>query len=254
MNAFNESADMDIEKTITIHYETTGEKPSGDGGNISVGKSHTVGKVGKAFANGNDGLKRAEKNALVSEYGQTEMTVLPDGKTIITDTPTLMDLPKDTVIFNEEQTKQIMNNNPRAEGKTYANGTVEYPDGTIITPDGHTLRPLQPGDQGWDLLQKCQPLVDKILSGQKDIVSNAVFEHQKQIEQIVKEITNNTAINNISNTKNVQPSVNIGDIHVTCPGVTDQQVANRLGNVIEKKLNEKFSGFHNYADQQSRIR
>ncbi|MDE6054258.1 MAG: hypothetical protein K2G55_10945, partial [Lachnospiraceae bacterium] len=29
MNAFNESADMDIEKTITIHYETTGEKPFG---------------------------------------------------------------------------------------------------------------------------------------------------------------------------------------------------------------------------------
>jgi len=43
-------------------------------------------------------------------------------------------------------------------------------------------------------------------------------------------------------------------MHVTCPGVTEQQVAEQLGNVIGKELNKQFSGFHNYTDQMSRIR
>ena len=217
--------------------------------------THTEGTVGNAFAKGTGkykGLPKDEKNALVSEYGQTEMTVLPNGKTIITDEPTMMDLPKDTVIFNEEQTKKIMSNRVDAKVvKSYANGTIEYSDGTIITPDGSVLRPLQEGDCGWELMKAFEPLVAKIQKGE-EVFSNAMFEHQKQMEKWTKEITNNTAISNITNNRNVQPVVN--HINVTCPGVTEQQVAERLGNVIGKELDKQFSGFHNYTDQMSRIR
>ena len=45
-------------------------------------------QYGKVFADGTGeykGLPKAEKNALVTEYGQTEMTVLPNGDTIVTE-------------------------------------------------------------------------------------------------------------------------------------------------------------------------
>lgn len=50
------------------------------------------------------------KYALRSEYGQPELTVYPDGTAELTTEPVLGSLPKGTVIFNEEQTKHIMNN------------------------------------------------------------------------------------------------------------------------------------------------
>lgn len=101
-------------------------------------------------------------------------------------------------------------------------------------------------------MQKLQSITDEILKGGEKIVSNAVFDGQKQMEQMVREITNNTAINNITNNRNVQPVVN--HINVTCPGVTEQQVAERIGTVLGKELDKQFSGFHNYTDQMSRVR
>lgn len=95
-------------------------------------------------------------------------------------------------------------------------------------------------------MQAFQSLVDMMLKGEADIVSNVVFDGQRQI---VKNITNNTAITN-----NTKPSVTIGDIHVTCPGVTEQQVAEEHGSVIGKEIDKQFSGFHNDTDQMSRIR
>ena len=248
MNAFNESADMDIEKTITIHYETTGEKPSGDGGNISVGKSHAVGKAhveGTAKVSGDWSVQSDEKKALVGEVGRE--LIVRNGKffTVGDNGAEMFDIKKGDIVFNHEQTEELLKNGYiSGHGKAYADGTVG--GGKFLGTDGHILRPLQPGDQGWDLLQKCQPLVDKILSGQMDIVSNAVFEHQKQMEQIVKEITNNTAINNISNTKNVQPVVN-QEIHVTLPNMTNSTSAEKLLNdlqLIGIKKYQKFDSRH----------
>ena len=87
-------------------------------GGASQGGSHAKGTVGNAFANGYNGLPTDEKNALRSEYGQKEMTVYPDGRYEITETPTLSDLPKGTVIFNEKQTNRIL------KGISHFKGTV----------------------------------------------------------------------------------------------------------------------------------
>ena len=96
------------------------------GGNKSTGENHAKGTVGNAFASGYNGLPKDEKGALRSEYGQKELTVYPNGQYEITDTPTMSDLPKGTVIFNEEQTERIL------KGNAHANGTVgnAFLDGT----------------------------------------------------------------------------------------------------------------------------
>ncbi|MDE6568318.1 MAG: hypothetical protein K2K70_11385, partial [Lachnospiraceae bacterium] len=244
MIAFNEAADMDIEKTVTISYAAMGDKSSGG---ENTGKAYAEGTTGKAFANGNTGLKRNEKNALRSEYGQPELTVYPDGTTELTTQPVMSDLPKGTVIYNEEQTKKIMSNKPHTRGKTYANGTAEYSDGTIITPEGHTLRPLQPGDRGWELQKAFEPLLQKMSGNLDYLAGNAMLEHQRQMEQMINQLS---TTNVVTNNRNIQPGINVGDIHITCPGVTSREVMREVGNALDAK----FRGFHNYADQQSRIR
>ena len=210
---------------------------------------------GTANVTGNWGVRKPGKS-LVGELGQEIWVHSEDGtfETVGDNGPEWIHTAKGDLIFNHLQTKELLDKgNIIKTGKAYANGTVQYSDGTTILPDGSTLRPLQPGDKGWDLLQKFQPLVDKILSGEETIVSNAVFEGQRQFEKWTNEITNNTAINNIvNNNRNMQPVVN--HINVTCPGVTSQQVAEQLGNVLDKELDKKFNGFSNWTDQMSRRR
>ena len=218
----------------------------------------------------------------MSEYGQTEMTVLPNGDTIITDDPTMMDLPKDTVIFNEEQTKQIMDNKVDVSGSAHnpvpekavvnTNSTVVRPDESVMTSisleeyirelqkkypsptrtmpqandgswigaDGQRYRYPQPGERAYELQKAFEPLLAKIQKGNEEFVSNAVFDHQKQMEKIVKEITNNTAINNISNTRNIQPVVNNNEIHVTLPNVTNSTSADALLRDLQSINLKKF--------------
>ncbi len=139
----------EVECTIRVNIETNGSLPAfaeGTLGDMNLESGEYTAKYGKAFAEGTGkykGLPKAEKNALVSEYGQTEMTVLPNGDTIITDEPTMMDLPKDTVIFNEEQTKKIMDNKVHVDGgaNTSSNGDVVQPNGDILKPDGTVIKP-----------------------------------------------------------------------------------------------------------------
>ena len=71
---------------------------------------------------------------------------------------------------------------------------------------------------------------------------------QKQMEQMANQITNYNNV--VNNTKNVQPGVNVGDIHITCPGVTSYEVMRE----VKTQINNEVRGLHNYADQQSRIR
>lgn len=254
-----------VECTIKVNIETSGGIPAYASGtalgamNLDSaeynakyqGNAHVS---GTANVTGNWGVRKPGKS-LVGEIGQEIWVHAKNGtfETVGDNGPEWIKTEKDDLIFNHLQTKELLSKgNIVKTGKAYANGTVQYSDGTTIMPDGSTLRPLQPGDKGWDLLQKFQPLVDKILSGEEKIVSNAMFEGQRQFERWTNEITNNTAINNVTNNRNVQPVVN--HINVTCPGVTSQQVAEQLGNVIGQELNKQFNGFSLYADQMSRKR
>lgn len=222
----------EVECSITVNAKMNGSIPAFASGtvlgNMQIESATYNAKYGKAFASGTIGLKHDEKNALVSEYGQTEMTVLPDGKTIITDTPTMMDLPKDTVIYNEEETKKIMDNKIDVSGNAHADGT----DDSIWTTlaDGSKVRPLQPGDKMWDLYHAFDAYLKSMDGNIEKLVPNSLYEQNREWNKLADQIS---YANSVVNNRNVQQpvTIQIGDINLT--GVQD---VNGLAQAIKTRL------------------
>ena len=229
----------EVECTITVNVKQNGSAYA-EGtvlGSMNLESGEYTAQYGKAFADGTgkyEGLPKAEKNALVSEYGQTEMTVLPDGKTIITDEPTMMDLPKDTVIYNEEQTKKIMDNKIDASGNAHANGT----DDTIWTTlaDGTKIRDLQPGDRMYDLQQKFQAYLKSIDGNLEKLVPNSLYEQQREWNKMADQITYANSV--VNNNRNVQPVTVNQNVTLNCPNLTNnsgvEYVQEQLGHLSQK--------------------
>lgn len=192
------------------------------------GKTKYFGTVGTAFYDGYPGLNSPEYSALRSEYGQPELTVYPNGTYELTTTPTLSDLPKDTVIFNEEQTKRILKNSvtKNLKGKAFANGTPYLP-----------LQDVMPDKAA--IFDKFEANITENLSKMK----NDISEMTSNVREITRTITNNQINNNSGST------VNVGDINVTCPGVTEAEVARNLGAAIRSELNGVVSGMALRANQ-----
>ena len=175
---------------------------------VGGGSGHAEGTVGNAFAEGTGGYKglpHDEKNALRSEYGQPELTVYPDGKTELTTEPVMSDLPKGTVIFNEEQTRQIMNNEGEVV-ETYKSGTVRMSDGTVITPEGKVHYPLTPSDPTYQMMKK----FEEYFAVNKDAFikpANAMLKVAESADRVFETINNN-------NTMNRNINVDVGGVHV----------------------------------------
>lgn len=237
----------EVECTITVNVNQTG---GADIGGATLGKmnldstSHSA-KFGKSNTNGtnkNKGLPKAERNALISEYGQTELTVFPNGNTVFTNKPTIMDLPKGTIVFNEDQTKQLMRDKIHVGDTAHTNSTTSN-----IQPAASgeiKIMPLHPSDQIYDYMQKWNAYFGSTDNQTAALMPGSMFERGQQLYNAVNQITTN----NISG-KN-QPNIHVGDIHITCPGVTSKEVAKQVG----VELNHMFSGLHLDAEQQSRMR
>ena len=230
----------EVECTITVNVKMNGSIPAFASGtvlgNMKIESATYNAKYGNAYASGTIGLPKAEKNALVSEYGQTEMTVFPNGKTVITDSPTMIDLPKDTVIFNEEETKKIIDNKANINGTAHAQGTVD--DGVIITGDGHVLRPLQPGDRAYELQQKMNDYLAK-MGGDTASLLTPVSAMQKNMEQMTQALN---TINNINNSNNRMQNV-VNEFHITMPNVTDSTAATELMKDLQALATKKMQFF-----------
>jgi len=200
---------------------------------------------GTANVTGNWGVRKPGRS-LVGEIGQEIWVHSADGtfETVGDNGPEWIDAKKGNLIFNHLQTKELLDKgNIVRKGKAYANGTVQYSDGTIIQPDGSALRPPISGERAWELQEAFRPFVDKILKGETDIISNAVFDHQRQMEQWTKEITNNTAINNITNNRNVQQPVTVHQsVTIHCPNVTNdsgvEYLHKQLGHLSQQAMQE----------------
>ena len=194
---------------LTTMVELLESMPSGSNwkmmGTVPI-YPNAKGTVGNAFAKGYNGLPHNEKNALRSEYGQPELTVYPDGTTELTTKPIMSDLPKDTVIFNEEQTRRIMNGKGTILGKAFANGTVLNPVTTI---------------QGIDI----ESLQDKFL-GKLDNIIVPVDSLDKNVESMVR-------MGNTIHTNNASQDINISIGDIQLHGVQD---VNGLANAISTKL------------------
>ncbi len=137
----------------------------------------------------------------------------------------------------------------REESGNQPSGTAMISGAATASGDS-VLTPLQPGDEMYGMMQKWNAYMDSINGNVEKLIPYSVNDHNRQMSEAARRISN--VSNVVNNNRNVQPVVN--HINVTCPGVTEQQVAERLGKVIGKELDKQFNGFHNYVDQMSRIR
>lgn len=230
---------QEVECTITVNVKMNGSIPAFASGtvlgNMQIESATYNAQYGKAFASGTIGLKHDEKNALRSEYGQPELTVYPNGTTELTTSPVMSDLPKGTVIYNEEQTKKIMDNESNPVGNAHANGTDDYE--WITLENGERIRPVQPGDDGYWLVEAGKKFVQMWEDSGRELISNAVFEGQKQLDTLAQNVQH---INNITNNqKNVQQPIH-QEFHITMPNVTDSTTATSLMNDLQSIATKKF--------------
>jgi len=222
LNALAETADASM---ISVGGSVAGKT-------VSV-TPHAEGTVGRAYAKGTGGYKglpHDEKNALRSEYGQKELTVYPDGKAEITTEPTMGALPKGTVIFNEEQTEQIMQNKGEVV-ETYKSGTVRMSDGTVISPEGKVYHPLSPSDPTYQMVKK----FEEYFAVNKDAFVKPAYAMNNAAEAmktVIETINNNNTMN--------RNEVNIGDIHLhevqDADRLSDELIM-RFPNKILQKMN-----------------
>ncbi|MDE7339053.1 MAG: hypothetical protein K2N80_00635, partial [Lachnospiraceae bacterium] len=75
--------------------------------------------------------------------------------------------------------------------------------------------------------------------GQEELWNNAMFEGQRQFERWTKEMTNNTAINNVVNNRNMQQPVTVHqNVTLNCPNVTNnsgvEYIQRQLGHLSQK--------------------
>ncbi len=142
----------------------------------------------------------------------------------------MSDLPKGTVIFNEEQTRQIMNNKGEVV-EAYKSGTVRMSDGTVITPEGKVHYPLTPSDPTYQMMKK----FEEYFAVNKDAFikpANAMNNAAESLEKVVEMINNNSTVN--------RTGITIGDIHLhevqDADRLSDELIL-RLPNKILQKMN-----------------
>ncbi len=190
--------------------------------------AHAAGTVGKAFAKGTGGYKglsHDEKNAVRSEYGQPELTIYPDGKAELTTEPTMDDLPKGTVIFNEEQTKRIMEGKGEDVGDAYWNGT-EY-----VTPIPLSMKSLP------------LPMTDPSYRGMRlfmEAMEKKGFAFMDSAKDLSEAARNISSISNAVNNNNAIHQTQHNTYNVSLPNVTNESAAEQLMRELRELPRETY--------------
>lgn len=197
---------------------------------------------GTANAQGNWGIKESGRT-LVGELGQEIWVHSKDGtfETVGDNGAEFINPEKGDIIFNHMQTRQLLDKgNITGRGKAYADGTALV-NGNVDSAMVQAQRPYIALEQ--ERLEKCMDALGHTASN--------MLSPMNIIAQNMKEMMQGTVsnISNINNNKNSQ-SIAIGDINITCPGITSQEVTKQIG--IE--VNNLFRGFSSDAYQYSMIR
>lgn len=121
---------------------------------------------------------------------------------------------------------------------------IPYPEGTVIKPNGNIYFPV-PDNDPIILLQKKFEEYMLGKGGMEAVSKSLMADHSKQMENMVKQITESNVITN----NNVQPVINMGGINITCPGVTDEQIVKQ----VKVTLEHEFCGLAMHAYQKSMI-
>lgn len=202
-NTLNDTA-RDRHSTIYVETVETGSNST----NTSGGGYSTVRHFdGTANASGNWGLSQAEHNSLVGELG-TETVVDPHtGRyyTVGDHGAELVDLPKDAIIFNHLQTKELFKNghiNSRGKltGGAYAEGNAHYGLFTGYTDYSEVFKN---GSDNWvsawdDALRDLSDSADSI-SGAGDDISGAADKFEETFDWfavLLEEIENSISLMN----------------------------------------------------------
>lgn len=119
-----------------------------------------------------------------------------------------------------------------AQSQLIKSFTIEQP---IVTADGQVLRPIHPGDRAWDMMLKFQPLLDKISKGEIEPGINAMYNHQKQLGEMAKNVMTTNVVNN----SNVQQPI-VNNINVTLPNVTNSTSAETLMRDLQSLAIKKY--------------
>ncbi|MDE5697756.1 MAG: hypothetical protein K2I96_10170 [Lachnospiraceae bacterium] len=234
----------EVECTIRVNIETNGSLPGIVGTGMNLGSAQYDAKYagnahveGTALASGNWAVQSDEKEALVGEVGYE--IIVRNGRffTVGENGAEMFPIKKGDIVFNHQQSEELLKNGHiSGRGKAYADGTVG--GGKYLAPDGEILRPLQPGDSMYDMMQKFNTYFNSIDQNVKKLTPNSFYDHQKQMEQMANQITNNSNV--INNNRNVQPVVNHNQIHVTLPNVTDSTCAQELLRDLQSINLKKF--------------
>lgn len=273
IDRLNELDGMDAECTITVNIETKGDMPAyAEGtaisdtiGSMDLGSSKHKAEYsgsahaeGTALVSGDWAVQSNENSSLVGEEGYE--IVVRNGRffTVGDNGPEMFPIKKGDIVFNHEQSEQLLKNGRTSgRGKAYADGTVG--GGKFLTKDGAILEPYNP-DTDTSYFAKLYKawnkyygnINDNVEDIQKTLAHHVTMEYNQKMHNEVNNFISRS--NSVVNNRNIQPNITFGDIHVTCPGVTDKQVAEKLPGVLDEALDRKFSGFSNLADQYSRIR
>lgn len=215
-----ESAEYNAQYTGNAHYEGTAE------------------------VTGDWGVKQGGET-LVGELGQ-ELVVFPNGRfrTIGDNGAEFVNIPAGSIVFNHLQTRELLSKGNivgrgrmLATGSALASGTA-HADGTddsiwTTLADGTKVRPLQPGDRMYDLQQKFEAYFKSIDGNVEKLVPNSLYEQNREWNKLADQIT---YANSVVNNRNVQPAINVGDVNVTCPGVTSQEVMREVGDALGRQI------------------
>lgn len=208
------------------------------------GKAHYE---GTAEVTGDWGVKKGG-TTLVGELGQ-ELIVFPNGrfKTVGDNGAEFVDIPANSIVFNHLQTRELLSKGnivgrgrALASGTALANGTANKSDDSIWTTlaDGTKVRPLQPGDKMYDMVQKFDAYFKSMDGNLEKLVPNSLYEHQRQMEDMAKQINYVSSV--VNNNRNVQQPVVHQQFNITMPNVTDSTSAASLMNDLQSLATKKY--------------
>lgn len=162
-----------------------GNNKEDDGGGSGAYGSANV--SGHSHANGSIGISKSQKNVMVSEV-KPEMVVDPhNGKYTIYNRPTMLpELPKNAIVFNGDQTEEILKNGMTTSfGKAYVNGNVS---GNAYVPGygGKGKFPTGDNDSSKKKKKKTSSSKDKNTKKSKDAFSEVIDWIEIKLEKFAK--------------------------------------------------------------------
>jgi TP901 family phage tail tape measure protein len=222
------------EKTITINVEVNGNSSLLGSGyaNGTANVNGTAHVEGTANVKGDWSVHQGGKS-LMAEEGRE--IVVRNGRffTVGDNGAEFFDLQKGDIVFNHQQTEELLKNGHiSSRGKSYANGTV----GNATLPD--FLQPLSEDSPVYQMMEKFKNAT---------LDMSQLVTPVNSIDKAMQSMINN--VKNVSNNNSNQTGYNFnGNINVTCPGITSQEVAKQIGTELEKA----FFGMSTRAYQRSK--